>query len=43
MNKVKCFDCDKMVDVSKEMCEIHEDCEDFAWVCDECGGLNVDV
>lgn len=42
MNKVFCPDCNKKVQVEKDPCPIHEDCGDYAFICSECGSLNVD-
>lgn len=40
--RIYCPDCEKKVNVVKDPCPIHENCKDFAYMCDECGSLNVD-
>ncbi len=37
-----CQDCEKRVNVVKVMCEMHDDCDDYSYECEECGTLNVD-
>jgi len=39
---VMCPDCGYVGEVEISQCEIHEDCEDFAYCCSNCSSLNVD-
>lgn len=42
MPSVKCPDCGYEGEPEKDYCEIHKDCEDYAYKCAKCGSLNVD-
>jgi len=37
-----CTDCNKIQDIEKVYCEIHQNCEDYCFECAECGSLNVE-
>ena len=42
MKKIKCPDCNHIGEPEKDDCHIHENCGEYAYICENCGSLNVD-
>jgi hypothetical protein len=41
-NQVFCSGCENMIEIKNDSHPFHNDCEEYAYVCGECGTLNVD-
>ena len=40
--KIYCPDCKKKQEITKDLCHIHSNCGEYAYICSVCGSLNVD-